>query len=675
VKLRITCLVCTFVIVAGAAMAQQVTDVLGVHNLTPGSGSPLYTFGNLGCTYCHAPHSGLGIAPLWNQTLSTKPYTNLYTSAYNTAGQPPLGSPSNLCLSCHDGTVGVGQTVAYGTVTTTGSMSSTFGTDMTAQHPVSLNLPINPAPDLVSSLTQTGQTLDPAVQLIKGNVECTTCHNPHVQSIDPNSPKFLVRTNSNSEICLACHDVTPGPPVHASAAPSPSPAPLAPRSTVATELGPRLLLVSQSTAAPGQKGAPQSDLRAPTLKPAPTTDWARSAHATAPNRVASKPATGHYATVSQNGCLSCHVSHNGKGPDQLLRGQNEQACAACHSGGANVSPAPLNVFAEFSKGGHPFPDVKNAHSRKEDKLLNQNRHATCADCHNGHSSKQVASFGPAPRIRDSQFGVTGISATDGVTAVAPAANQYENCLRCHGKGSGKQTVAKYGYSPIWSVANGDPLDLLPQFNLAATSSHPVMHDRDSGFAQPSLLPYMWNLDGRTQGRPIGTRILCTDCHNADDNREFGGSGPNGPHGSKYSHILERRYEFSQVAPGAKGSGGPGSMVQNLYPNPILDPASGGPYSLCAKCHDLNSVISNSSFSEHARHINDGFSCSVCHTAHGMGSHSASISGERLVNFDINVVAPNGAMPISYNRATNSCSITCHNHAHSLKSGAAAARTR
>ena len=54
-------------------------------------------------------------------------------------------------------------------------------------------------------------------------------------------------------------------------------------------------------------------------------------------------------------------------------------------------------------------------------------------------------------------------------------------------------------------------------------------------------------------------------------------------------------------------------------------------------------MNNTSFSEHARHVKqDGFSCSVCHTAHGMGAQSGTISGERLVNFDANVVAPNGA---------------------------------
>lgn len=33
---------------------------------------------------------------------------------------------------------------------------------------------------------------------------------------------------------------------------------------------------------------------------------------------------------------------------------------------------------------------------------------------------------------------------------------------------------------------------------------------------------------------------CLECHASDDSREFGGTGPTGPHGSIYPHILERR---------------------------------------------------------------------------------------------------------------------------------------
>jgi hypothetical protein len=251
----------------------------------------------------------------------------------------------------------------------------------------------------------------------------------------------------------------------------------------------------------------------------------------------------------------------------------------------------------------------------------------------------------------------GISATDGRSVVFPAANQYENCLRCHGTSTGKtDRPTVFGYLPRRLAAAADPLNVIPQFGSSSISSHPVMHERSSSFPQPSLRPSMLNLDGSTHGRGMGVRILCTDCHNSDDNREFGGAGANGPHGSKYPHILERRYDMS-LAPA------PGQPIMNLTFPPDL--STTGNYALCAKCHDLTKIMSNSSFSEHARHIKDGFSCSVCHTAHGMGGEVASVSGERMVNFDLNVVAPTSKTPVSYSKGTNSCSLTCHGRAHNL----------
>ncbi|HXS76687.1 MAG TPA: cytochrome c3 family protein, partial [Terracidiphilus sp.] len=142
---------------------------------------------------------------------------------------------------------------------------------------------------------------------------------------------------------------------------------------------------------------------------------------------------------------------------------------------------------------------------------------------------------------------------------------------------------------------------------------------------------------------------------SDDNREFGGTGANGPHGSRWTHILERRYEMSQATV-------PGGLINNLFPNPDL--SANGPYAMCSKCHDLaNQVMKNTSFNDHANHINAGVSCSTCHTAHGMGATSGQTSGERLVNFDVNVVAPLPGSPISYTRATNSCTLVCHNVKH------------
>lgn len=617
------------------AQAQVTTngDVLGSHNLSTSGTGPVKGRGDA-CLYCHAPHSGVGTpnAALWSQTLSVQTYTTYSsTTLKNAPVQPLLGGSSSLCLSCHDGTVAVGQTQPYGPQTITGNMNPTdmFGSGLQGSHPFSLKLPLVDAADLQQSLTSIHTTVDPtkSVQLVNSNVECTSCHTPHVQSIDKLSQNFLVRDSSSGQMCMACHSTDP-------------------------------------RTVNGQNN--------------PLSQWAVSIHATASNKIANAPVLGSYPNVAQNACISCHMPHNSLAGPRLLRGPtpsvtnmdaSTQNCMTCHSGGSNISPAIPNVYAEFAKIAHPYPSGTNTHDTGESAVLNNNRHATCVDCHSPHASQQVANFTSTlpPAIRASQNGVVGISSSDGTTIVNPAINQYDNCLRCHGTSTGKQALPAFGYLPIRAVAAADPLNVIAQLTQTSTSSHPVMHDRSSAFPQPSLLAYMLNLDGTTQGRAMGVRILCTDCHNSDDNREFGGTGPNGPHGSQYLHLLERRYEFSQVAPGAP----PGSTITNLFPNPILSPAANGPYSLCAKCHDLNQIVSNNSFPEHSRHINDGFSCSACHTAHGMGTTSAAISGERLVNFDIAVVGPNGSNAISYTRPTGSCTLTCHNHAHGGSSAAAA----
>ena len=102
-----------FLLVGSGFSQQQYTgDVLGMHNLTAGSGSSIYLpSGNASCTFCHAPHSGLGgVTPLWAQTLSQSSYTPYTSTTYHETGntKPPLGVTSSLCLSCHDGTVAVG---------------------------------------------------------------------------------------------------------------------------------------------------------------------------------------------------------------------------------------------------------------------------------------------------------------------------------------------------------------------------------------------------------------------------------------------------------------------------------------------------------------------------------------------------------------------------------------
>ncbi len=653
---------CVLLLAAIPARAQTQEDVLGIHNMGPSTPGPVS--GPLpACQYCHAPHSGLNSSalpnlPLWSQVLSTESNYTLYSSPteVNPEQEPTLGSASNLCLSCHDGTVAPGTNVPYTGLQMSGAMNSQdlFIGTLQGIHPFNFQLPLNCSNDNLLASLCSGSTGNPAVRLVKGNVQCNSCHNPHVQGIDSVQQDFLVMNNANSAMCLACHISQPGD-----------------IGAIRTGAG-----NPNAAAAAAATGASVSTGRTSTSQYNPFTAWRQSIHATDTRRLAKDAkAIGPYSTVNENACLSCHASHNAPGGPSLLSGPlpkvpnmdaATQDCIGCHNGGTNLSPAISNIYAEYAKTGHPLPAGSYQHSTNESVVLNNNRHATCVDCHDPHAALATSSFASTV-IRGSENGTIGVNASDGTTEVDPAVDQFEICLRCHGTSSGKQTLPVFGYAPLRTVPGGDPLNLIPQFGAGARSSHPVMEENRSALPQPSLLKYMLNLDGRTQGRAITGRMLCTDCHNSDDNREFGGTGPNGPHGSRFSHILERRYEFSQVAPGLPPAAGPGSTIQNLLPA-IVDPAADGPYSMCAKCHDLSNILANASFSKHSVHINAGFSCSVCHTAHGMEPNSSNLTGERLVNFDLKVVGENATSsyfrsPISYNRGTGTCTLTCHNYAH------------
>src|ERR1017187_723008 len=430
-------------LLARAAVPQSnTTDVLGMHNLTPSSGASIYTQpGSIGCTFCHAPHSGLGgISPLWNQTYSQATYVPYGSTTYHETGntKPTLGVTSSLCLSCHDGTVAMGQTAVFGQIQTTGKWApgDTFGTTLSGTHPFSLVLPMKDASNLVASLVSQGKTGDPTgkVKLVHGNIEWTSCHEPHVQNNDRIAQQFLVKDSSSAQMCLACHD---------------------PNRTMQGQVN-------------------------------PLAGWNNSIHQSATNQVAGEAHVGSYSTVALNACTSCHMDHNATSPARLMRpatpaapgvDATTQDCMTCHQGGTYLSPVPPNIMAEIAKTGHPLPAGVNSHDAAEPGVLFNNRHATCTDCHSAHASNKTTVFGPPPALRPSQAGVMGISATDGITVLNPAVNQYENCLRCHGTGPGKQRLLIYGYSPIRLVSQPDSLNVIPEFAALASSSHPVTHDR------------------------------------------------------------------------------------------------------------------------------------------------------------------------------------------------------
>lgn len=601
--------VCALFVPWGAAQTSTKAAVLASkHNLSvSGSGST----GRDVCFYCHTPHSSYPeVKPLWNSTLSSQTYNIFVLDTPGAGPETPSAGSSKLCLSCHDGTVAPGQTVAAGTIPTGRSMGpgTVLGTNLTDDHPVGFQ----PADDgeLASSLFLTPPTsLDPAVRLPAGRVECTSCHDPHREDIDPIARKFLVRSNSGGAICLACHD-------------------------------------------PGR------------AHPNRLAGWLTGAHSTFSNTVTVTSSSPPYGTVSSDACGNCHLLHGGKGTEafRLVRAPEEETCAICHAG-TGVSPTLRDILGEFNKTySHPTLTVSGQHKPNESIApVNSARHAECSDCHNPHAA--AASSGttippgvPAP--------LTGASGYDGSVALYPAENEYQVCYKCHADSVNKPQntpgYSRYGRTPIRQTDSqtADPNNLRLKF-ASAVSRHNVSSPRWRTNAEvPSLRPFMLNLDGST-GRSLGpgTYIYCTDCHANNQARKSHGTGPNGPHGSIWPHILERRYDLEPL-PATPGGVSPGVPYQ---------PGINGSYAMCNKCHDIaNSILQNRSFRRHSKHIlEEGASCSTCHDPHGIQGGN-STNNPSLINFDISIVGPSprtGTVRFSKMGRMDRCYLTCHGRSH------------
>ena len=448
------------IMAAGAVRAALVPDVRNTkHNLSAsGPGTAKAVSETQVCVFCHTPHAATsGVTPLWNRAMSKSTYT-VYTSSSLDANaiQGSLDQPggsSKLCLSCHDGTLAIGNVNVLdgqGSVTTQGTVSipmtgagaggvmpegsgtatgftRNLGADLTNDHPISLsytsalatrdgelravdaNQKWLPGSGTVIGVRAPGYR--PAVPLERtgaggaGQVQCGTCHDPHLRETDTTrgNHKFLrlnrfqqaAPTNThdvvNDIICLACHDKNLGSGTWAYSAHA--------NPLVAT----------------------------PTYQPTPAGQ--RDFPANLP--------------VWKAACLNCHDTHTVQGSRRLLREGTdsvtipksgggsalEQTCYQCHTDGASsvITPSTTvpNIRSDFqlprrmpiASSDQPagsevhdiggsfsdgFVDCATAANRcGADSLESRaklgvgnlnNRHAECSDCHNPHRVVKFRSF-------------------------------------------------------------------------------------------------------------------------------------------------------------------------------------------------------------------------------------------------------------------------------------------
>lgn len=586
--------------VSGWAAGSKTLLIGSQHDLSVTGKGPVKSASTDACIFCHAPHNvNPNITPLWNHALSSQTYATYSSTTYSSGPQTPAVGTSRMCLSCHDGTVAMGLTVTNGTIATSGSMiaADTLGTNLSTSHPVSMT----PADDgsLALSLFATpATTKDPAVKLVGGKVECTTCHDPHVPSNDPAVPMFLTRSNAAGAICLACHD--PSRP-----------------------------------------------------QPNQLNGWTAGAHGTAANTVPASTTFGMYGAVSANACWSCHNAHNNGAGPRSLKAAEEGACSTCH-GGANVTPPLPNVMNEYTKVyTHPTLTVTGAHDAAEPIPVNNTRHAECADCHNSHAAAAQSGTALPPTSQAALNSVTGYDTTG---VLKPASREYQVCYKCHADSTNKpssstygRTASRYPAGPMPATYPVQPPKPADQYNLrlkfTSTIGHNVMGNSTVTTSNSSLRPYMLTISGANNtARPLTTTTLlyCTDCHNNDQARASGGTGPNGPHGSTFPHLLQ--FNLFQDALGGGGGGGGGTAA-----------------ALCNKCHNVTTVRNENPHGDHS-----GVGCTTCHDPHGVIGGTAG-ANRAMMNFDTGVAAKAttyfGYFYLGSGSGQKGCYTNCHGENH------------
>lgn len=220
----------------------------GVHNLSSTGGDfwrQQYT-SNVDeiCVFCHTPHSGSLDGPLWNRDDATPAGWSHYTTATLTSlSVSSSRAPNNesmLCLSCHDGSVGVFRVINIPNTAPTTPIQSRDGNDPSVEiagldgmagariggapfqgdgggegnlsddHPISFSYDAvytvyNAAGK--NDLRQASDAVANGVQFFgpNNNLECSSCHDPHADTTIAEYSAFLITSNSGSKLCLACH--------------------------------------------------------------------------------------------------------------------------------------------------------------------------------------------------------------------------------------------------------------------------------------------------------------------------------------------------------------------------------------------------------------------------------------------------------------------------------------
>lgn len=522
-----------------------------------------------------------------------------------------------------------------------------------------------------------------------GTVECTTCHDPHIRSVD----------NSENIKFLRLHRFQKG--------------------VVGQDVGSNFEISTDINCLACHRKA----------------GWSQSVHATSEVAYSSTGTATSDREFPDNvrvweaSCLNCHDAHTVSGGRYLLResisggdssalktysgAENsaiEETCYQCHDGTSNViQTAQGNIKTLMNFTGHDSVDlpsethaiqktgvtvddagslthkvVASGNSVETQTQLQTNRHAECSDCHNPHRMVKKQSYtgissvnkgthehalidsamhtNTAPGVLRGVSGIEPVSyaaETWGTVAgdyvvlqgdpsdstleeTAPGAytgamhvtKEYQVCLKCHSgyaNGVGKTDQAME-FQPVNDAAGSGVNN--------NRSWHPVMDATNRGLADAMNTPF----DAAT-GTGNQT-MLCSDCHSNDNP-----AGPVGPHGaSGNSKVLmatgdslclscHKDSVYGDVAGTTFTS--PGTLVTSGF-----SCTGGGCVSVTSPRSFTNVTASVSEYEKnlHVYHYKSPFitpACTDCHTAqsHGWKNKAFLVSADQ-----------EGAPPLPYTAA-------------------------
>ncbi len=510
------------------------------------------------CVFCHVPHNSSTAGPLWNRAnpAALPAYTPYTSTTMNTTMGQPDGT-SLLCLSCHDGTLALGDLLSRGAtrvalagVTGTGTLpagNSNVGRDLSDDHPVSIVYD-------AALATADGQLANPAtltgkVRLWGTKLQCTSCHDAH----DSVNGKFLVMSNNASALCIVCHTKTGwAASDHAT--------------KTTTYTGANITFNGTVYGTP----------------------WTHT------------PAT--QTTVASNACENCHRPHTAPGAKRLLNYlKEEDNCLVCHNGTAMTGfTAKNNIAGEYVKASahtQATMSLTAIHDPTEAALV-ATKHVECVDCHNPHQAQGPASTNAAgvTTLAGPLTGARGIDIAG--AAVAPVTYEYQICFRCHSSNnvSVSGVVARVARQIVQT-------DTRLEFQTTNPSYHPIA-GAGKGTNVPSLIA-PW---------ATTSTMKCTHCHNNNTGPINGvaGTGPNGPHASTFAPILNKNFVWTDTGTNSAYNAANFALCYTCH-NATAIYQDAGPFNRhqthlnigasCSTCHDPHGVGGTGTVANNSHLIN------------------------------------------------------------------------